>query len=249
VKFGDRYIGIQISFPPALDEYFQVKHIKRGAEPVEKLRDDLRKAIKKPVDNARKKIRELWVETKKDKPKRPDDVSGGRAGAEEVAKNSQPGLPAGRAGLAVPPEEEERRLREAAIDVGIKDRTKQDEFIKHARQKPVVALDVEWPGNALLDIDHLTTTVVVRINRRHPFVKQVYTPLREAIAAGAEALQPHQVMDLLQRAADGMDLLLFAYAKGENMSQNPEEEFGMLRDDWGKFAAVYVRDHTKVSVG
>jgi hypothetical protein len=34
----------------------------------------------------------------------------------------------------------------------------------------VVALDVDWPArHGLLDIEHLTHPVVVRINRRHPF--------------------------------------------------------------------------------
>jgi hypothetical protein len=88
----------------------------------------------------------------------------------------------------------------------------------------------------------------VRINRRHPFIKEVYLPLREAITAGVDGMDQHQIVSLLERAADGMDLLLFAYAKAENMSPNPEDDFGMLRDDWGKFAAVYVRDRAKVSV-
>ena len=248
VRYGDRYIGIQISFPPALDEYFQVKHIKRGAEPVEKLREDLRKALKKPVENARRKIRELWDTTEKNKPKQPDDVSGGRSDVVEVVKQAQQGLPSGRAGLTVTPDEDEKRLRKVANDAGIKDKVKQDEFVTHARQEPVVPVDVEWPGKGLLDIEHLSTTVVVRINRGHPFIKEVYVPLKDAIKAGAESLQPQQAFDLIKRAANGMDLLLFAYAKAENMSQNPEEDYAMLRDFWGTFASVYLRDLGKVPV-
>src|SRR5262249_54708909 len=118
VDWIDRYIGIQISFPPALDEYFQIKHIKRGAEPIEKLREDIRRALRKPVEAARKRIRELWLQTKKDTPKNPEDTSGGRKDPQDVAKKADPGLPTGKAGLTVPPEEE-ARLRQAALDVGI----------------------------------------------------------------------------------------------------------------------------------
>jgi hypothetical protein len=56
------------------------------------------------------------------------------------------------------------------------------------------------------------------------------------------------VVSLLEKAADGIDLLLFAYAKAENQSQDPEEDYLMLREDWGKFAAVYVRDRSKIPV-
>jgi hypothetical protein len=244
----DRYIGIQVSFPPALDEYFQVKHIKRGAEPVEKLREELRKALNKPIKVARERIKELWDKTQQQTPPAPSDTSGDRKGPENLVKTADPGLPPGKAGLKMAPDEEERRLRQAATDVGITDIMKQDEFIKHAKQKPVVSLDVEWPGKGLLDIEHLTHTVVVRINRRHPFIQQVYLPLREVIAKGPEGIDSHEFLSILTRAADGMDLLLFAYAKAENASHNPEDDYGMLREDWGKFAAVYLRDLGKVAV-
>ena len=244
----DRYIGIQISFPPALDEYFQVKHIKRGAEPIEKLRQDLRKLIDKPVRAARKRIRELWLETKLETPKNPDDTSGGRQGPEDIAKKADESLPGGKAGMTVSPEEEDTRLRQAATDVGIVDPVKQDKFIEEAKQKPVVALDVDLAGSGLLIIEHLTNTVLVRINRRHPFVKQVYQPLRDSITVGVDGLEPQQIVSMLEKAADGIDLLFFAYAMAENQSKAPDDEFMMLREDWGKFTSVYVRDRSKVSV-
>lgn len=244
----DRYIGIQISFPPTLDEYFQVKHIKRGAEPIAKLREQLRKAIENPVKTARKRIRELWEQTRQQTPANPEDVSGGRQVPEEVAKKSDDALPVGKAGQTVTPEEQDDRLRQAAIDAGIIDPVKQDKFIAQAKQQPVVALDVDLEGSGLLVIEHLTDTVVVRINRRHPFVKQIYKPLRDVLAPEAEEMDKHQVMTLVQTAADGIDLLLFAYAMAENQSRNADEKYEALREDWGKFTKIYVRDRSKVSV-
>lgn len=244
----DRYIGIQISFPPALDEYFQVKHIKRGAEPIEKLRQDLRKAIEKPVIIARERIRKLWDEVRSETPPNPEDASGGRQVPEEIVKKADESLPVGKAGMTVTPAEEEARLRQAATDVGIIDPVKQEKFVEHAKQQPVVSLDVDLEGSGLLVIEHLTNTVVVRINRRHPFVKQIYKPLRDAIAPGASEMDQHQVVNLLQKAADGIDLLFFAYAMAENQSRNPDEKYEDLREDWGKFTKTYIRDRNKVSV-
>ena len=57
----DRFIAIEVWFPPALDEYFRVRHVKRGVEPVEKLRAQLRMTLKKPVEFARRRIREVWA--------------------------------------------------------------------------------------------------------------------------------------------------------------------------------------------
>jgi hypothetical protein len=33
----------------------------------------------------------------------------------------------------------------------------------------------------------------------------------------------------------GLDLLIYAYAKAESMDPDPEEKYGDLRMEWGKF--------------
>ena len=60
----DRFIGIEVSFPAILDEYLQVRHVKRGAEPVTKLREELKKTLKRPIEVAREEIRAVWRDTK-----------------------------------------------------------------------------------------------------------------------------------------------------------------------------------------
>lgn len=52
----DRFIGIEISFPAHLDEYFQVRNVKRGAEPVKKLKQQIKDLLVKPIKEARKKL-------------------------------------------------------------------------------------------------------------------------------------------------------------------------------------------------
>jgi len=48
-----------------------------------------------------------------------------------------------------------------------------------------------------------------------------------------------QAFGILEMA---IDLLFMAYAKAENMHSDPDEAYGDLRSDWGRFTSAYVRD-------
>lgn len=243
----DRFIAIEVWFPPALDEYFRVRHVKRGVEPVEKLRAQLRLTLKKPVEFARRRIREVWARSAP--PQGSVQATLGRRNVAEAAvKAVAARLTAGQAGQSMTQEDTRKALDKVAREVGITDEQERAEFVAHAEQQPVVAFDTEWRGKGMLSIDHLNRTVVVAINRRHPFIRQTYLPLREALDKGVDQLEPFQVQGLLENAADGIDLLFFAYAKAENMSPTPEENYEELREDWGKFASVFLHDMKRVEV-
>jgi len=244
----DRHVAIEVLFPPALDEYFQVRHIKRGVEPVEKLKKELRATLNKPIKTARKRIREVWAETKTAKREsNPEDYSGGRDNAEETVKSSNASMPRGRSGDTVSPDEELQRLIEVAESLGIPQERQQD-FALQAQQKPAIALELEWPGKGLLDIEHLNKTLLVKINRRHPFIKEVYNPLKDAINKDGVEQDADYISYLFQKAIDGIDLLLFAYAKAESMHADPEEAYMELREDWGKFTAVYLKKREEINI-
>ena len=233
----DRYVGVEVEFPPTLDEYFDVRHVKRGAEPVEKLRDQLRKAILRPVRDARQRVRALWKETRPAPPSQPGgDPSGGRADVASLAAAAKASSPSGLAGRGTTAEEENRRLRQAAELAGVTDAAEQAAFVERAKKKPFQLFEGGWPGKGLLEVAHLTNTLAVTINRRHPFVKEVYQPLSDAVRDGAD---PDEAVRLLESAKDGIDLLLSAYAMAENRNaEDPDETFGDLREDFGRFAAV-----------
>lgn len=246
----DRYIGITVAFSPELDEYFQVRHIKRGAEPVAKLREDLRRKLEKPIRAARRRIRDVWAESarKAADTKRDDTGSGGRTNAENVASEAQAGLPSGNAGATVSEEQTLERLKEAALEVGITDPVKQQEFIDKVKQMPFVALDRNWPGKGLISIEHLNQLVLVKINRSHPFIRDVYLPLKQASVSKISEMDAASLQPLLAKASDAIDLLFFAYAKAENMAPDPEDRYGDLREYWGQFTATYLRKREDVAV-
>ena len=55
---NDRWWGCEISFPPELDECFQVRYIKRGAEPIGALKDRLKSELTGAITSLRKRIKE-----------------------------------------------------------------------------------------------------------------------------------------------------------------------------------------------
>jgi hypothetical protein len=244
----DRFITVEVWFPPALDEYFRVRHVKRGVEPVDKLRAQLRMTLKKPVESARRRIRAVWGRSASPRGSVTATL-GRRNAAEEAVKAVAPRLTAGQAGQTMTQEATRQALDKVAREIGITDEKERADFVEQAEQKPVVSFDTEWRGKGMLDIEHLNRTVVVAINRRHPFIRHTYLPLRDALDKGVDQLEPFQVHGLLENAANGIDLLFFAYAKAENMSPTPDEDYEELREDWGKFASVFLRDMKRVDIG
>lgn len=245
----DRHIGIEVSFSPALDEYFQVRHIKRGVEPVEKLKKELKLILNKPVKAARKRIRQVWAESKLPQPASAlNDFSGGRSVSEDTVQSSNPSMPQGRSGESMAPDAEFERLVEVADSLGIVGTELQIDFATQVQQKPMVALEMEWPGKGLLDIEHLNKTVLVKINKKHPFIKEIYNSIKEAAKKDPSDMEPDYINHLFQKALDGIDLLFFAYAKAESMSSDPEEDYMELREDWGKFTAAYLKKRDEMNI-
>ncbi len=62
---NDKWWGCEIAFPPELDDYFQIRCIKRGAEPVDSLRDKLNWELSKTIPALRRMI-EIDLASRKD---------------------------------------------------------------------------------------------------------------------------------------------------------------------------------------
>ena len=75
VQSEDRFIGISCSFPPALDDLFNVRHIKRGCEPVESVRSALQQHLTVFVRNARNLLKQSWLSFGKQLPSEPIEFS------------------------------------------------------------------------------------------------------------------------------------------------------------------------------
>lgn len=238
----DRYIGIEVQFPAALDEYFQVRNVKRGAVPVAKLREELRSWLDRPMRLARQHIRRHWGETEIDDRTRnnQDPHFGVTSAVERVEQTSPPGL----AGLGMTAIETAEVIQDLLEDLQLT-KPEDQEKASHVREqiatKPITLIDAQWPGAEMFEINHLNGKAIVKINHRHPLWRDVFDPVKAVADKGANGADPDDLVALLRKTDAAIELLIMAYAKAENLHKDPSQ-FDDLRTYWGKFTQSYLKE-------
>lgn len=241
----DRYIGIEVSFPADLDEYFQVRHVKRGAEPVNKLREQLRTWLERPIKQARSQIRRHWNEV--EITERGKSGDGRSAAMFDAVERSEQTMPRGQAGLDVTEERQEELIEQLLEDLDIdetEDPGSAETIRKQIQEHPMTIVDGAWPGKELMEIDHFNGKAVVRINHRHPFIRDIYDALRDVAQKLPEEQATDDMHELIRRTWTALDLLFLAYAKAENLHRDPEI-FDDLRSYWGQHTQAYMKELAK----
>lgn len=232
----DRFWGCEISFSPELDECFQVRNVKKGAEPTNGLRDKLKDKIFKTVLTLRNQIKSHW-----DKNEAAEQQEGGvHKEAEDIASKTQSRSPKPQAGKDVTPEEREEKIKGAA-EVLTKDQPdRMEEVEEQIRQRPFTVIPEAWPGSEVFEIEHLGENALVKLNMRHPFYQQVYRPLLDKIDSSKSATEEERSVARLAQV--GLDLLILAYARAEGMRSNPTEFYSDLRTSWGQHLKNMVQE-------
>jgi hypothetical protein len=245
----DRWWGMEIKFDPVLDECFRVRNIKKGAEPVDRLRDKLRDIFTPTVKTLRKRIQnERIAQENKDLA-----TQGVHSRAEDIAAENEQTAPPGRSGTDVTPDEREQKVNEvveAATSSAGPNAPPPTVVKERVKQLPFSILDLEWPGKEFIEIDHLGPNTIVKLNKRHPFFTKVYSKVLKATnMVPLEALEAElngntetkivtpmtedEVRNMARVVQIGLDLLIVAYAKAESMERDPDEKYGDLRSHWG----------------
>lgn len=246
VTNGDRYIGIEVSFPAELDEFFQVRNVKRGAEPVDKLRDSLRTWLVRPVKVARKRIRDHWSEV--EKAESTGEQVGGSPLVQGAVDKAEQTMPRGQAGSQMTDEEEKDKVDEIIDDLELDEEENgpvAQKVREHIMSHALTLVDGGWPGKEMMEIEHLNGKAVVRLNHRHPFLSSVYGPLRATALKSVDELDAGDMHALIRRSADALEALFLAYAKAENLQHNPEQ-FEDLRSYWGQHVSAYIKEIVRV---
>jgi hypothetical protein len=243
----DRYIGVEIEFPATLDEYFQVRNVKRGAEPVSKLREELRKVLDKPIKDARKDIRDHWQEVDL---RRRNETGDDHDDAHDAIDAFDQTAPSGRANPDATPDDVLEAIREVIEDMGLDpdepESEQKAEWVRNSLEtRSATLLDGAWPGKEMLEIRHLNGKVIVQLNRRHILFKELIEPLRSMAECDPDDVDVGEAIALLKRLSTGLDLLLIAYARAENMHADPDEAYGDLRNHWGTFTAGLINGLVK----
>lgn len=246
----DRWHGIEIRFEPELDECFRVRNVKKGAEPVDNLRAKLKSVLAPAIKVARKRIQDTYKETES----KEKASAGVHEEAENIGANVENVTPNPRSGQNRSEEEREEKLNEAAEAAA--EATTEDgspggdvDAIKERLKKmPISIVDTQWHGKEFIDIDHLGSNVIIRLNNKHPFFTDIYGPVLKASGAftgdveSQKPLTEDELLDIVRSVHTGLDLLIMAYAKAESMNENPEEKYSDLRTFWGMFLSKYVEE-------
>lgn len=231
----DRWWGCEISFPPELDHDFQVRYIKRGAEPIADLRDQIREVIGDVVQTARKIVQETWSVNRSEASKR----AGNFGKAEEAMAKAASILPKSKKGKNLTESENEQQVEALAAAVLGSERNnteKKEEKKAAIRKKPYSIEPVSYPKSILFDTVHLLNNTIIKLNINHPFYKSILQPLCGDLTASEEDQERQDIKNAIL-------LLLFAYAKAEAMFDNHEDLFEVLRSQWGTILSTALSEY------
>ncbi|MFB9326981.1 ATP-binding protein [Paenibacillus aurantiacus] len=241
IEHIDRFIGVELSFPAEIDEYFQVRNVKRGAEPVGKLKKRIEEIIDKPIRTARKLIKDTFNETAHNERKAANNHTAATQAVNIVEETS----PRGRGDSGIEPEQIVEDLV-ADLDLDKKhDLYQIKELEKRLEDQTITITDGSWPGKELFEIVHYNGRAVITLNYRHPFMKEIYLPLKQLGDDEPSNLDPEDLIRHARLMEAAIDVLFMAFAKAENMERDPDRAYSDLRSYWGQFSAAYMRELVK----
>ena len=233
---NDRWWGCEISFPPELDEYFQVRYIKRGAEPIGSLKDRLKEQLTGPVTSLRKIIK-----SDRDQKKAEENQSKSAfENAEQMMSDLNSVLPKNRAGKTLSAEEEQQKIEEI-LSQSVSDDEKVESRRSDLLNKMYSIVPVKYPQQILFETDTLLDDkIVIKLNVNHPFYQKVINPLCGDITEDDTTESYNEKT----RIKDAIMLLLMSYAKaaaGFPETQENQELLDNLVVQWGTILGTVVK--------
>ncbi|USD14100.1 ATP-binding protein [Priestia megaterium] len=245
-EFRDRFWGCEISFPAELDEYFHVRYIKRGAEPVPSLRDKIRQVIGPVIEGLRKEITNNWNSVKAEKAKKTGDFGK----AEDVMAKAAATLPRSKKNAGMSEEEAEKKIdnivKETLVTGGNPEETQKAREAKkeEIKQKPYKIEPVSYPQNIFFETEHILGKIIVKLNINHPFYEKIFVPLCGELQGDGNDEVVQQSLDK-QRNRDAFMLLLLSFGKAESMFDDADMLFTNLRSQWGTILATAINQLEK----
>jgi hypothetical protein len=231
----DRYIGIEVSFDPALDDYFGIRNVKRGVEPHGELREKLRDLLKRFIPSARKEIERIWGEASREE----HEKSGEHSAILEAVKDIDAVMPKSRVEQQSKTKDDAgRALHELAEDAGFEKKDEQTKYADERKEFPLVLESVSFPGNMFIATTHVAGKVIIRMNTRHPFYREMWEPLKAISERDPGTVSGDEAVKAARRTIEAMTLLLLSYGKAESMHHNPVEQYSELTQFWGQFLST-----------
>jgi hypothetical protein len=247
----DRWWSAEIAFDPALDRYFSVRNIKRGARFRRELREEIEKRVKPSIYEFRKAIQAVFKESRSSDIHKDKDVSTEHTEAEKTVKAAAP-IP-GKAGRDKTPDEKAREIREI-IQPLVKSEDELAAWVAKIEAQPCTIVDKEgstWKGDTFLDIHPQGGRTIIEYNMMHDFFMFVYGAIKDLTATG-EGGDTTTLLAKAKKLKLALDLLFMAYAQAQSQFDPDHEQrvgdtIQFLENNWGIFLRQYVRTHEKNS--
>lgn len=237
---NDRWWGCEISFPPELDDYFQVKYIKRGAEPIGSLKDRLKEQLTGPITTLRQTI-------KSDRDQKKAQENRGKSSfdnAEQMMSDLNAVLPKGQAGRNLSAEEEQKKVDEIldqSVSVDGNEEATREVRRAEILSKMYSVVPVKYPQHVLFETENLLDDkIVIKLNVNHPFYQKVINPLCGDITEGEDDEEYNEKT----RIKDAIMLLLLSYAKAAASYPDEGDNHELLENllaSWGQILGTVVK--------
>jgi hypothetical protein len=238
VAESDRHIGVEVAFTPELDEYFGVRNVKKGVEPHGELRDQMREKLAGLIAEARTELARRWDDEQRER----QEHLGEHVAVVEAVNKTNRKLPKSRARANDGPQSHQEALEDLARDVGKASDEERDEYVGRVREQPIVIESVDLAGTGFLDVQHINGQVIIRINIRHRFYKELYAPIKAISEQDPGTVSGVEAVQTARRTREALTVLIAAYGKAESMEESPREVYGTLRDFWGMFLSQMMGD-------
>lgn len=228
---NDRWWGCEISFPPELDDCFQIRYIKRGAQPIGPLKDRLREELTAAVKSLRKTIKADRAQKKADD----NQAASAFDNAENLMGDADALFPANKAGKSMSKEEEDKKIDEILEQV--ESAEEKEERKAQLQKKPYSVVPVKYPQTILFEPDFLLDKVIIKLNVNHPFYKNVIDPLCGDITKDDDTATCNEK----SKIKDAIMLLLLSYAKASaGFSDENADMLENLLTSWGSILSTVV---------
>ncbi|WP_456010608.1 ATP-binding protein [Clostridium butyricum] len=234
----DRFWGCEISFPPELDDYFHIRYIKRGAEPIPSLRDQIRIKIAPVVKSLRAEITKEWSKNSAEEQKK----SGVFKSAENTMEVIDNKLPRSIKGLSLSNEEAKQKIQETVNQIVIPLDEDINAFkknkIEEINNKPYSIELVNYPSNIFFEKEHILGKIIIKLNINHPFYNKIILPLCEI---DDDSLEDERIIEK-RKFKDAIMLILLSYSKAEAMFDGNDELFNNFSFQWGTILATAIKE-------
>jgi hypothetical protein len=270
----ERWWGVEVDFPPSLDELFGVTNNKQQARNFSEaatadVRDlaegetatqileqadrdqDPRAAlfsITNLIDKRLSTIRDLLKQqTVNQRSKKRHDVSGGVTPEQEATEKTKDRQTEGHkgssdAGETLPPQQKQEEIEGALSNQGVASDVAQS-LAAQAVRNSLKYVFVEAPSEspAFFSVQPRGGAIIITLNTTHPAYGRLVDVLEKESSAQTDVAE---LSERLNRALDGLKLLLMAWARYED-----EQPDGALRQrtqdarlDWGRIARGFLQE-------